>query len=131
MPVPLALARLALNFAPAEAKYVQVPEVAEYLPHAERIVQALRGIDDGLLVSVEELDQTVRVEKVGEALRVFVNEGDSVVDVTIPLDAVIEVLRAYDGHGFDTRDLVRAVGAAHGDLVHVRDRDQEVRVWVW
>lgn len=131
VPVPLALARLALEFAPQEARYVQVPEIAEYLPHAERIVQELHRADDGLLVSVEERHQTVRIEKAGDALEIFVDDRDSVVDVSIPLDAVIEVLRAYDGQGFDTRDLVRAVGRADGDLVHVRDRDQEVRIWVW
>jgi hypothetical protein len=131
VPVPLALARLALSFAPPEARYVHVPEVADYLPHAERIVAELRGVDDGLLVSVEDRDQTVRIEKVGDALQIFVDEGDSVVDVSVPLDAVIDMLRAYDGRGFDTRDLVRAVGRADGDLVHVRDRDQEVKIWVW
>lgn len=131
VPVPLTLARLALNFAPSEAKYVQVPEVAEYLPYAERVVQELRHVEDGLLVSVEERGRSLRVEKIGEALRVFVDEGDSVVDLSIPLDAVIDLLRAYDGVGFDTRDVLRAVGRAHGDIVHVRDHEQEVRVWVW
>jgi hypothetical protein len=131
VPVPLSLARLALNFAPSEAKYVSVPEVAEYLPYAERVVAELREAPDGVLVSVEERRQSVLVEKVGDALEVHVDDGDAVVDVTIPLDAVIDIVRAYDGEGFDTRDLVRAVGRAHGNVVHVKDGDEEVRVWVW
>ena len=131
VPVPLSLARLALNFAPAEAKYVQVPEISEYLPYAERIVAELRNAPDGILVSVEERDQTVRVEKVGETLEVHVNDGSELVDVTVPLDAVLDIVRAYDGEGFDTRDLIRAIGRAHGNVVHVRDGDEEVKVWVW
>ncbi len=131
VPVPLSLARLALNFAPAEAKYVQVPEIAEYLPYAERIVEELRNAPDGVLVSVEERDESVLVEKVGETLEVHVEDGDAVVDVTVPLDAVLDVLRAYDGEGFDTRDLIRAIGRARGNVVHVRDGDEEVKIWVW
>ncbi len=131
VPVPLSLARLALNFAPAEAKYVQVPEIAEYLPYAERIVEELRKAPDGVLVSVEERDASVLVEKVGETLEIHVDDGDAMVDVTVPLAAVLDVLRAYDGEGFDTRDLIRAIGRAHGNVVHVRDGDDEVKIWVW
>lgn len=134
VPVPLSLVRLALNFAPAEAKYVQVPEIAEYaeyLPYAEHIIEVLREASDGVLVSVQERDQTVLVEKVGDTVEVHVNNGDEVVDVTVPLDAVLDILRAYDGEGFDTRDLIRAVGRAHGNIVHVRNGDQEVKVYVW
>jgi len=131
VPVPLSLARLALTFAPAEAKYVQVPEIAEYLDYAERIVEELRMAPDGVLVSVEDRDESVLVEKVGETLEVHVKASDAVIDVTVPLDAVLDVLRAYDGEGFDTRDLIRAIGRAHGDVVHVRDGDTEVKIWVW
>jgi len=131
VPVPLSLARLALNFAPAEAKYVQVPEVAEYLPYAERIIAELRDAADGVLVSVEERSQTVLVEKVGDTLEVHVEDGDELVDVTVPLDVVLDVLRSYDGEGFDTRDLIRAIGRAHGNVVHVRNGDEEIKVWVW
>lgn len=131
VPVPLSLARLALNFAPPEAKYVQLPEIAEYLPYAERIVEELRNAPDAVLVSVEERDRSVLVEKVGETLEVHVEDGDAMVDVTVPLDAVLDVLRAYDGEGFDTRDLIRAIGRAHGNVVHVRDGDQELKIWVW
>jgi hypothetical protein len=130
-PVPLSLARLALNFAPAEAKYVQVPEIAEYLPYAEQIVAELRDAPDGLLVSVEERRESVRIEKVGDALSVHVEDGAELVDVQIPFDAVLDILRSYDGEGFDTRDLIRALGHAHGDIVHVRGGDEEVKIWVW
>ncbi len=131
VPVPLSLVRLALTFAPAEAKYVQVPEIAEYMPYVERMIEVLREASDGVLVSVEEGDETVLVEKVGDTIEVHVNNGDDIVDVAVPLDAVLDILRAYDGEGFDTRDLIRAVGLAHGNIVHVRNGDEEVKVYIW
>jgi len=131
VPVPLALAKAGLMFAPSEAKYVQVPEIAEYMPYAEAVVEELRKARDGVLVEVQERDERVLVEKVGDNLEVHVKDGDEVVDVTVPFDAVLEVLRAYDGEGFDTRDLIRAIGRADGGLVHVKTADEEVKVWVW
>ena len=134
VPVPLSLVRLALTFAPAEAKYVQVPEIAEYaeyLPYVERMIAVLREAPDGVLVSVQERDATVLVEKVGDTIEVHVNDGDELVDVVVPLDAVLGILRAYDGEGFDTRDLIRAIGRAHGNIVHIRTDDEEVKVYVW
>ena len=131
VPVPLAFAKVALNFAPDEAKYVQVPEIAEYLPYAEAIVGELRNARDGVLVSVEERGQNVLVEKVGDDLEIHVKDGDEVVDVTVPFDMVLGVLQSYDGKGFDTRDLIRAIGRADGGRVHVKSDNEEVKVWVW
>ena len=131
IPVPLSLARIALNFAPAEARYVEVPEIGQYLTYAERIVEELRRIPDGVLVEVEERHTHVLIEKVGENLEVHVEDGSDIVDVTVPLSAVLEVLDVYDGIGFDTRDILRSVRHLRGDVVHVRSDDGEVRVWVW
>ena len=131
IPVPVSLARIALNFAPAEARYVEVPEIGQYLPYAERIVEELRGMPDGVLIEVEERHTHVLIEKVGENLEVHVEDGSDIVDVTVPLNAVLDVLEAYDGTGFDTRDILRSVRHLRGDVVHVRSDDGEVRVWVW
>lgn len=131
IPVPLTIAQIALNFAPAEAKYIQVPEIAPYLPYAERVIEELRGARDGILVSVEERDETVLVRKVGDALEVQVDDHGEEVHATVPFDLVLDILRSYDGEGFDTRDLLRAVRSVHGDLVHVRNGDEEVKIWIW
>lgn len=131
VPVPLSLARMAMSFAPAELQYVAVPEIAEYLPHAERIVAELRDVRDGVLVSVEQQSESVLIEKSGNALEIHVDDGDAVVDVVLPLHAVMDVVRSYDGEGFDTRDLIRAAGRASGNVVHVKDGGDEVNVWVW
>ena len=132
IPVPLALARAAIVFAPAEAQYVEVPELAPYIDDVIRIVEELRGARDGALVSVEQRDETVLIEKIDENLRIDVQEGaDAEVHVTLSLDAVIDILKTYDGEGFYTRDIVRLIGGFDGDMVHVRDGDEEVKVWIW
>ena len=131
VPVPVSLVRFALNFAPAEAKYIEVPEIGQYMPYAERIVEELRGIPDGVLVEVEERNTHVLIEKVGDNLDIHVEDGDETVDVTVPLDAVMDVLKAYDGVGFDSRDVLRSVRHLRGDVVRVKSDNEEVRIWVW
>jgi hypothetical protein len=131
IPVPLALARFALSFAPEEAQYIQVPEISDYIPAIQRAIEELRAARDGVLVSVEERNETVLIQKLGEKLRIDVDDGGEQVHVTVPLDAVGDMLEQYDGEGFRTKDLIRSVGQMRGKLVHVRGDDEEVKVWVW
>lgn len=132
VPVPVFLASLALRFAPAGAQYVEVPEIARYVPVARKAVTALQDARDAVLVAVEEGDESVRVEKVGDDLEIDVIERGEEVRVRIPLRAVTTVLDGYDGRGFRTRAFLDVIGEiGHGDVVHVRERDEEVRVWIW
>ncbi len=131
IPVPLALARVALHFAPEDAQYIPCPEIGGYIPDIQRAVGELRAARDGILVSVEEHDETVLIRKVGENLEIDVDGDSEEVHVTIPLDAVVDILDQYDGEGFHTKDLIRSIGEIHGELLHVRDGDAEVKVWIW
>ncbi|MFQ5744036.1 MAG: hypothetical protein ACE5HV_10660 [Acidobacteriota bacterium] len=132
IPVPLFLAQVAVRFAPSEAQYIAVPEIAPYLPAIEQAVDELRGARDGVLVSVEEGEEKVLVAKAGENIKVDVVEGeDEEVHVTVPLDAAKDILSHYDGEGFRTRELVKVIRSLSGDLVHLRDGDEEVKIWIW
>ncbi len=131
IPVPLALARVALTFAPEDAQYIPCPEISGYIPAIQRAIGELRAARDGVLVSVEERDETVIIRKVGENLQIDVDGDSEEVHVTIPLDAVVDILDQYDGEGFYTKDLIRSIGEIHGELLHVRDGDEEVKVWIW
>lgn len=131
IPVPLVLARVALTFAPEDVQYVPCPEISEYIPAIRRAVGELRATRDGVLVSVEERDETVLIRKVGENIEIDVEEDSEEVHVTIPLDAVIDALDKYDGEGFYAKDLIKSIGQVHGEVMHVRDGDEEVRVWIW
>ncbi len=135
IPVPLALAQLCMAFAPEEVKYVEVPEFAEVAPYLERIVEELQNTPDGIFVEVRDGGDHVKVYKEGGLLKVWVEDrGDTMVTVAIPFESMMAVVNAYDMEGqyFRTSRLVGALRAApSGDLVHVIDGDDEVRIRMW
>lgn len=130
IPVPLALAQAALTFAPDEARYVECPEFAPYQEMAEKILIELEDAPDFVMVEVEEGDETVLIEKVGRELRIRVEERSSEqVEVNLPIQSALKMVRAYDGHGFPTKSAIWALRKAHmGTLVHVTDGDTEVKI---
>lgn len=132
IPVPLAAAHAGLLFAPHEARRIPAPDVADYLPHADRAVEALREASDGLLLEVTDRGEHVTIVKEGDLLRVRVVErGDVTAEVTVPLRSIEAVVRAYDVERgtFRTSKLVQALGAApHGEIVHVVDGGDRVRI---
>ncbi len=130
IPVPLVVAQTALAFVPEEARYVECPEVADYLPLAERVLEELRDQPDFVIVEVQDGGETVLIRKVGDEIHVDVN-GDRGEEVTcrLPIKGALKMLRAYDGEGFNTRAAVAAIRTARrGDIVHVKDGDDEVRI---
>lgn len=135
VPVPLSLVQVALAFAPDDAKYVRIPEIAEYLPAFDRIVEELRAMPDALLVEVQDDGDHVKIFKRGDVLRVEVDEGhDEMVRVSLPLAALAAMVDAYDAEtqAIRTSGLVGALKAApSGELVHVIDSDEEVRIRMW
>lgn len=135
VPVPLSLAQVVLAFAPDEAKYVRVPEIAGYLPYLDRIVEELRAAPDTLLVEVLDGGDHVKIFKRGDVLRVEVDERrDKMVRVSVPLAAVAAMVDAYDTdtQTIRTSRLIGALKAApSGELVHVIDGDEEVRIRMW
>ena len=128
VPLPLALARVALALAPREAQRVELaPEAAEQVAFALPILEKLRALPDFELVNVEDHDQQVSIRKVKDALAIDVHGSRSEdVHVSLPLSAARRALEGFDGHAFDTTALVAALGSAGGELVHVSDANAEV-----
>jgi hypothetical protein len=132
VPVPLALAHAALAFVPEEHSRVPCPEVAEYLPAAERVVAELIDTPDSELVRVEDEDELVIISKVDHNLEVEVYGRNEEVSVTLPLTAVEEILASFDGERFEAAEVVAALrGISRTDLLHVRDGEDEVKIWIW
>jgi hypothetical protein len=132
VPVPLFVARTALAFAPQEAKHVPIPELAEYRDLAEEILTELREAPDGVLVEVHDDGEHVLIEKVGDDLEINVHGDDEEVSVTVPLTFVLDILDGYDGEELNTSDVLAALSSvSRTDLVHVKTKDEEVRVWIW
>ena len=133
VPVPLALARGALALAPQEAQRLSCPQhAARYLPAARRMLAELQGLPDAELIKVEERDQRVSVRVRAGQLVIDVNQADQEVHVVVPLEAAQRALDAYSDGGFESADLIAALGSiSNTDLVHVRDGQDEVKVWIW
>ncbi|NKB88226.1 MAG: hypothetical protein GKS06_08405 [Acidobacteria bacterium] len=138
VPVPLSLAQVAVAFAPDEAKYVDVEEAGQYIPYLADFVDALRDVPENvMLVEVIDGDDHVQVFLEDDNLRVSVDEGHdrgATVNVRVPLASVAAMVDAYDAdtNTLRTSRLVGALRAApSGDLVHVIDGDEEVRIRMW
>ncbi len=132
VPVPLALAQLAVAFVPSEHTRVPCPEAAEFLPMAQRIIEELQDMEDIELVRVEDGHELVVVSKIGENLEVEVFGNDEEVKVSLPLYAIEDILASFDGETFEASEAIAALrSVSNMDLVHVRDGDEEVKIWVW
>lgn len=131
LPVPLVLARAATHFVPDEHTRIPCPELEEHLAAAKELTKELLEIGDAELVRVEDGNETIVISKVGEHLKVEVQGDGEEVLVSLPLVAVAEILESYDGEGFVAREVISALGdAPRSDLVHVRDGEEEIKIWI-
>ncbi len=129
IPVPLVVAHAALAFAPAEARHVKCEDFGQYQEVAVRLAEELSRCPDFIIAEVVERDESVLVRKTGKCITIDVKDGDEQVHCRVPLKSVARMLAAYDGEGFSTSAMIRALGSApRGDLVHVRDGEDEVRI---
>jgi hypothetical protein len=133
VPVPLALARIALAFVPTR-------EIAEKLPpevarHKEKVLAALRSIQlcpDAMLVEVDAPDAKVKVAKRGDRLIIDVDAPDAVVHTALPIKAALRVLERWDWKTVEPRMAVDFLAyAGHGELVRVDAPDAKVAVRIW
>lgn len=132
VPVPLFLAQVALSFVPDEHTRVPCSEAAEFIPMAERILEELEDIPDMELLRVEDQHELVVVSKVDDTLEVEVLGRTEEVQIAVPLFALRDILASFDGETFEAAEVVAALrGVSRTDLVHVRDGDEEVRIWIW
>ena len=87
---------------------------------------------DGVLVEVREDREHVLIEKVGNRLEIDVDTDDEEVSVTVPFTVVLDILDSYDGEALSSASVLAALSSAsRTDLVHVKTKDEEVRVWIW
>jgi hypothetical protein len=99
---------------------------------AREVIEALAEAADGELVRVEERDQTVVVEKRGDALHVLVDSDGDHVEVNVPLEMALRALPDHAGRISPSGLLASLSEARFSTLVEVRSRDGEhVKVSLW
>lgn len=97
LPVPMAAFDVALAFVP-EQQLARVRQDLE--PHRELILAALEELadcPDAVLVDVRNSTESVLVSKVGDELWIWTREGNSTVEVRIPLRSVRRVAASLAG----------------------------------
>lgn len=132
VPVPLALASAALHFVDTGRTRMQCPEFAGYQEAAARLARELERSPDGRFVEVEGRRERVTIDKKDDILVVEVHEDDNDVLARVPIGALQDLIKSYDGEAFEAKDVLAALrGAPSGEWVRVRDGDDHVRVWIW
>lgn len=131
LPVPLLLAETAASFVPQKELNLELGEAAAHLGAAREVLQALAQAPDGEYVRVEEKDQQVLIEKVGDTLRVEVHGRDGEdVTVNVPLKAVSEIIDR-EGRISPARAVRLLRHARFSTLVDVHQGDQHVKITVF
>lgn len=136
--LPLGLIEKALPLIPQDE--ISLHGGAIHIDGVEWSMQDLRELwveiqnsPDMTFVSVEEVDESVRISKSGEHLLVAVeerSENGERVDIKVPL-AVVEALLAGTGEELRIEDALRALADhGEGDLVSVESDSESVRVWI-
>jgi hypothetical protein len=97
----------------------------------KRIWGELKAAGDTEIVTVEDDDETVRVERKGDLVQVRVQRQDrrEGVHVDVPV-AVVDALLSAEGEGLDVRAGIAEIKKLRGDLVRVHDDEATVRVWI-
>ena len=131
IPVPLSLARTALQFVPPDAARIDNPEMAVYLPLARSLARELEDVRDAALIEVNNGDNKVSIVKSGEHLIVDVLTQDEKVHISVPVRVLREVLESWGGETLRVETALSSLRGVSGEVVHVLSRDAEVKIAVW
>ena len=136
--LPLSLIEKALPMIPQDEIHLDdgglhIDGVQWTLEDLRELWAEIRNSPDMTFISVDEVDESVRVSKSGEHMLVRVDErhGDGEqVNVKIPL-AVVEALLAGSGEKLQIEVAFRALADhGEGELVTVESDSESVRVWI-
>lgn len=133
--VPFSLASIAMRAVPQKA-FEKATEKLEKNDISIADIRAmwteLRNAGDAELVTVDDADQTVRVVREGDRIRVRVQskqEDGEQVGVDLPI-AVVDALFSGTGEELNIPAAMVELESVRGDVVNVTDKDQTVRVWI-
>jgi hypothetical protein len=134
--IPLPVAEAALALAPetvASGGCIHLGSKGRKLSLVDlrRAWKELRATGDAEIVSVEDRDQTVKIDRLGDKVRIHVEgraKAESI-NVEIPT-AAVDALLSGEGETFNLRGALAEIRNLRGDIVRVDDRDSKVRIWI-
>ena len=136
--LPLSVVQVALEAAPDKI----ISDGDLHLRHVDKDLDIeslrkmwaeLREAGDAEFVTVEEENETVRVRREGDFIRIDIDDrgdGESEqVHVDIPV-TVVDALFSGDGDTLNIEDALSELSNERGDIVRVEDGDTKVRIWI-
>ena len=136
--LPLSVVQIALAAAPE--KIISHGEL--HLRHVNKDIDIeslrkmwteLREAGDAEFVTIEEEDETIRVRREGDFIRIDIdgrNHGDpEEVHIDIPV-SVVDALFSGDGETLNIEDALSELSKERGDIVRVDDGETKVRIWI-
>jgi len=133
VPVPVALGHLV-------GKFIDLPissepefeKLLEYREAAAGILHQLKELPDSDLIEVSKTKEHVRIFKRGDSLCIDADNANEKVKVRLPLRTAERLLEAMSYHHVNVGDLVACLEwQPAGDIVHVKNGHDEVRVSIW
>lgn len=95
--------------------------------------RAIAAVGDTEFLTVDAGDETIRVARVGDEIRVQVKECDEdgveTVDIRLPV-VVVDALLSGNGETLNVGAAVERLADLRGDIVRVTGADHQVRVWI-
>ncbi len=136
--LPLSVVQIALTAAPE--KIISHGEL--HLRHVNKDVDIeslrkmwaeLREAGEAEFVTIEEEDETIRVRREGDFIRIDIDgraDGDpEEVHIDIPV-TVVDALFSGDGETLNIEDALSELSKQRGDIVRVDDGETKVRIWI-
>lgn len=133
--LPLSVAKVALEMAPKQFTDKAVEQLNRHdlsIADIRKLWAEIKNAGNAEFVTVQEADETVRVARDGAWVRVRVEKtGDKPerVRVDIPI-GVVDALLSGDGESFNLLAAINELEGNTGDIVHVDDGEDTVRVWI-
>ena len=136
--LPLSVVQVAMEAAPEKI----ISHGQLHLRHVDKDIdiESLRKMwaelveaGDAEFVTIEEEDETIRIRREGDFIRIDIDEraeGDpKQVHIDIPV-SVVDALFSGDGDTLNIEDALSELSKERGDIVRVDDGETKVRIWI-
>lgn len=129
MPLPVSLAKMALNFIPDSEINVEIPaEVSARKEVALALLEEFSRCPDATFVKVSHPEACVEIRKEGKKISWDVKTEEAVVKGSMPLTPFLRALKKWDWRTMDGATIRRLISASHGTTVYVDCEEAKVHV---
>ena len=133
VPVPVALGSIAGHLLDIPLKMERdFHEVWQYREAAAEILRQLPGLPDAEFVEVRNRRDHVRIFKRADFLHIQVDNSTDKVNVRLPIQTVERLVEVLSDPSASVGDLFACLEwQSAGDLIHVKTRNEEIRISLW